>query len=183
MIDKSKKLMAMIVDPVGQVECLYFDDYPDYVHFQALRNYIKNKSISFSLKYDLDLTDKSQSDGKNIETRLDKLVKIFIKNGYMLLVDSTDYRNAYQNGENHSGWISLPTEIGNLPDEQKFVLEELSNEIMIERTTENTNQNPNKIPFFTLPVNYYDKYKKDITPEIGQFDEIITQIREETKHR
>lgn len=184
MIDKNKKLMAIIVDPMGQIECLYLDDYPDYVHFQALRNYIKNKTISFSLKYDLDLADKKTSNGKNIETNLDKLTKIFTKNGYMLMIDSTDYRNAYQNGENHNGWISLPCEIENLTSEQSQILNELSNDIMINRTSENINTNLNKIPFFNLSVNYYEKIgKEEYLHEIGQFDYVIEEILSESKTR
>lgn len=182
MIDINKKLMLVIVTPSGEVDVNYFDDYPDNLHYKILRNYIHNKSNSFSLQYDLKRADQlckeekekgkqrgeDVSNLKSMEFRLPQLSNVFNKNGYMLLFNMCDYR--YDSRSNRIGTVNLPDVLENLSDTHKQIFNEFSKYIEVNKTAFYTN--PDKIVFEKLLVYYYDKIKKEQC-EIGQYYDVL----------
>lgn len=179
MIDTNKKFMLLIVDANGNMDDNYFEDRPDNVHYKIFRDYINNKSIDFSLKYDLKQADKkSREQGLGIETRLYELMKIFLKNGYMLLQDNTDYRQ-YADSKKHVGYMAIPTDMDHLSDIHKQVLNQLSNEIIIDKVCEYKNMD--KIVYFELPVFCYNKETKEMN-SIADFNEVIYELNNQFKH-
>lgn len=188
-IDTNKRLKLIIVDPQGNMDVNYYEDYPyEQVHFQLLRNYINNKSLSFSLKYDLKNADKLYREEmvqsemvtrSNIESRVFPLIKLFNKNGYMLFLNMTDYKN-YNNAKLHTGIVNLPIDIEHLSETHKQILKKLSNEIIVDPTL--SSPKTDKLFFSKLPVTYYDKGTKEIYETGLGLDEIFLEQKEDYKH-
>lgn len=174
-IDKNKKLMLIIVDPMGECDVNYFKDEDSY-HFKILREYINNKSIGISLKFDLNRADQEK---QQLEDNLYELTKIFNKNGYMLFYDTTDYRQ-YREDKKHSGHIALPTDIEHLSEVHKQVLQQISNEIIVDNVC--TYKKTDKIVFHKLPIFYYDKYEKEMKETGQSLDEILMNSNQVSKH-
>lgn len=61
MIDTNGNLMITIIDPQGKIIPYYFSETMQN-HYVAIRDYIQNKSIHFSLKYDLQLADRKRKE-------------------------------------------------------------------------------------------------------------------------
>lgn len=180
MIKKNKKLLLSIIDPNGTIEPSYFTIETNQQHCAILRNYIRNKSNDQNLKDDLEWIDKMAPRNKLIETRLNVLVQLFIKNGYMILVDATDYRNAYQINTKHKGWIYLPSDIENLTLPHKQALNFLSNEIVVDRSYGKKPLDPNKITYSWLKVGHYENNE---FIELGEFDQVMEHINQNFKTR
>lgn len=172
--------MLLIVDPQGNINDNYFEDRPDNLHYKIYRNYINNISIDFSLKYDLALADKkAKEQGRGVEIRLNELMKIFVKNGYMILMDTTDYRQ-YKTGEKHYGGVVLPTTMDYLSNTHKQTLNQISSEIIVDATCQY--KNIDKIVYFQLSVFYYDKNLKEISEVSPDFNEVLYELHHPSKN-
>lgn len=195
-IDKTKNLAAIIINPEGYINSYYYDNISNYQHYQIFRNYIYNVSKDTALQDELQMLDvafreeKAQAEKQGIqlkgtiETNRARLATLLSKHGYIVLLDATDYKNGSVENKKHSGVLSLPTNIENLSDQHKYILEELADETIIDKSGEPRNKSLDKITFFTLQVSNYNGGEiNELPPTIGEFDAMIEKMREESKRR
>lgn len=194
MIDTNGNLMIAIIDPQGKIFPYYFSENPDYEnpdrktaenYYKAIRDYIQNESIHFSLKYDLQLADKkaketSQESGGNISTERN-LFNLFVmlnKHDHIVFMDQIDHRYAHAIGKVRQGSIFLPTDLEYLPETQQDALIQLAGQITIVQTSGCIKPIPNKIIYRKLPVSFYHEAGDYDNHKLGNFDQVIATLLE-----